>query len=475
MRRAGSSSTGGASTRSARRVTSRMRRSRLRLRVDDPALLHYRSGAFYLARAAQAGVDGTARRHARRRRCRGRADSRRAAQGLRAQGARRAPDDVDDRLAASTRGGNGDRDRPCRTAGRGRPVEDRRGRHVLVRRRLTEPCDRAGRPQHHRSVHVPGPAGAAPARLRGQRSRHQRSVSGGLGRVGAHGEARAALRGGVRERSFRGAGGHRGARRLGPRATPAGDPASPDGEVSQPRRRGRGDCVSDAAGDPGGLRARPDPGNGALARVGRARERRGARGRLPRRPQRGARAGARGDRAPADDLRGAGHGAARAALPGCRGREGGACPPCRRRAAHACPGDQRRAGCRARAPPERAAVRGGHRGEGRCLRRDTRTPRALRRRSRVRHAARRDVDPRARARRRGEWLPADPGDPVPGIPPQRGGSAPRGGGDAAVLLATRIPERDGAPNRRLRLPAWLRRALPQRRRASVCCATSPAS
>src|SRR5262245_65455224 len=28
------------------------------LRVDDPALLHYRSGAFYLARAAQAGIDG---------------------------------------------------------------------------------------------------------------------------------------------------------------------------------------------------------------------------------------------------------------------------------------------------------------------------------------------------------------------------------------------------------------------------------
>jgi len=30
----------------------------LALRVDDPALLHYRSGAFYLARAAQAGLDG---------------------------------------------------------------------------------------------------------------------------------------------------------------------------------------------------------------------------------------------------------------------------------------------------------------------------------------------------------------------------------------------------------------------------------
>jgi 2-oxoisovalerate dehydrogenase E1 component len=28
------------------------------LRIDDPALLHYRSGAFYLARSAQAGIDG---------------------------------------------------------------------------------------------------------------------------------------------------------------------------------------------------------------------------------------------------------------------------------------------------------------------------------------------------------------------------------------------------------------------------------
>ncbi len=30
----------------------------LALRVDDPALLHYRSGAFYLARAGQGGIDG---------------------------------------------------------------------------------------------------------------------------------------------------------------------------------------------------------------------------------------------------------------------------------------------------------------------------------------------------------------------------------------------------------------------------------
>ncbi|MCS7006980.1 MAG: hypothetical protein NZL88_05440, partial [Gaiellaceae bacterium] len=30
----------------------------LATRLDDPALLHYRSGAFYLARAARAGIDG---------------------------------------------------------------------------------------------------------------------------------------------------------------------------------------------------------------------------------------------------------------------------------------------------------------------------------------------------------------------------------------------------------------------------------
>src|SRR6478735_7752145 len=30
----------------------------LALRPNDPALLHYRSGAFYLARAARAGIDG---------------------------------------------------------------------------------------------------------------------------------------------------------------------------------------------------------------------------------------------------------------------------------------------------------------------------------------------------------------------------------------------------------------------------------
>ncbi len=326
----------------------------LALRVDDPALLHYRSGAFYLARASQAEIDGlrdvmlgvvaaavepiAGGRH----KVFGRKEL--AVLPMTSTIASQLPRAVGMAIAI---------DRAARL-GVAEPVEDRRGRHVLVRRRLAEPRDRAGRAQHDRSVHVPGPSGAAPARVRGQRSRDQRSVAGGLGRVGAHGAARAALRGRVRERSCRGARRHDGARRLGARAAPAGDPASADGALPQPRGRGRRDGVPDAAGDPGGLRARPDPRNRALARVGRARDRGGARGRLPRRPRRGAGARARGHRAPADDLRGAGHGAARAALPGGRRREGGACPPCRRRAAHARPGDQRRAGGRARAPPERA-------------------------------------------------------------------------------------------------------------------------
>ena len=56
-----------------------------------------------------------------------------------------------------------------------------------------------------------------------------------------------------------------------------------------------------------------------------------------------------------------------------------------------------------------------------------------------------------------------PGDPVPRVPAQRRGSAAWRGGHAAVLLAGPLPERDGRPGRGLRLPAGLRRALPQRR------------
>ena len=110
-----------------------------------------------------------------------------------------------------------------------------------------------------------------------------------------------------------------------------------------------------------------------------------------------------------------------------------------------------------------APLRRGHRCEGRRLRRHPRPPRALRRRPRVRHAARRDVDPRPRARLRGERLRAGAGDPVPRLPPQRRGPAARRGGDPAVLLAGAVPQRDGRADRGVRVPEGLRRALPQRR------------
>ena len=89
---------------------------------------------------------------------------------------------------------------------------------------------------------------------------------------------------------------------------------------------------------------------------------------------------------------------------------------------------------------------------------------ALRRRAGLRHAPRRDVDPRARARHRDLGLRPDPRDPVPRLPPQRRGPAPRRGRDAPVLLAGRVPERDGRARPGLRLPEGLRRALPQRQR-----------
>ena len=64
-------------------------------------------------------------------------------------------------------------------------------------------------------------------------------------------------------------------------------------------------------------------------------------------------------------------------------------------------------------------------------------------------------------------LPADPRDPVPRLRAQRHRSAARRGGDALVLLAAPLPQRDGGADRRLRLPEGVRRPLPQRQRASA--------
>ena len=98
------------------------------LRLTDPALLHYRSGAFYLVRAAQSSPrpGWRTRRAARpRRRCR-RTDRRRPAQGLRPPRAARDPADLDDRVASAARG----RPRLLRRAG----GEARTGHAVAARR-----------------------------------------------------------------------------------------------------------------------------------------------------------------------------------------------------------------------------------------------------------------------------------------------------------------------------------------------------
>ena len=109
-------------------------------------------------------------------------------------------------------------------------------------------------------------------------------------------------------------------------------------------------------------------------------------------------------------------------------------------------------------------VRRGRRTQGGRLRRHTRSSGALRPVARVRHAARRDEDPRPCGRHVDLGLRPDPRDPVPRIPPQRRGPAARRGGDAPVLLAGRVSQRDGRADPGLRLPEGVRRPLPQRQR-----------
>ena len=89
-----------ATTRSARPATRATRRSPRRCAPPIPALLHYRSGAFFLARAAQVGGQRpAARRAARRGRGDRGADRRRQAQGVRPPRPARHPADLDDRVA----------------------------------------------------------------------------------------------------------------------------------------------------------------------------------------------------------------------------------------------------------------------------------------------------------------------------------------------------------------------------------------
>ena len=141
------------------------------VRATDPALLHYRSGGFYCARAAQVGgVDPI------RDVLRGIVAS--ATEPI-AGGRHKVfghpklavdPDDLDDRLAPAARGRAGVRDRAAAGALRGDrapatparpPATDRRtperlarrrDRGVLLRRRVGQPRGRPGGVQHRRLV-----------------------------------------------------------------------------------------------------------------------------------------------------------------------------------------------------------------------------------------------------------------------------------------------------------------------------------
>ena len=155
------------------------------LRPTDPALLHYRSGGFFLA-ARRAGRRAATRcatccsgwsRPPRSRspaagtRCSAATTStssrrpRRSPRTCRARSASRSPSPGRAKLGVAL------------------PVARRRDRGVQLRRRVGQPLHRGRRHQHRHARGLPGPADAAAVRLRGQRHRHQRQDARGLGRA----------------------------------------------------------------------------------------------------------------------------------------------------------------------------------------------------------------------------------------------------------------------------------------------------
>ena len=165
----------------------------LALRPTDPALLHYRSGGFYCARAAQVrGLDAGPRRAAGPDGAGRRADRRRPAQGV------RAPGDLAIIPQTSTIASHLPRavGLACRAApgapARGRRRSGRRTRRgVLLRRRLGQPLHRGRGDQHRAQRRLPRAAGPAAVRLRGQRSGHLGADPGRLDRGARTAPARA--------------------------------------------------------------------------------------------------------------------------------------------------------------------------------------------------------------------------------------------------------------------------------------------
>ena len=253
----------------------------LALRPTDPALLHYRSGAFYLARAGQAGRDG-------------------AWDVLLGMAAA-----VDEPIAGGRHKVFGHHDlgvipqtstiashlpravgiafaiERAAKLGVESPMAADASRRLLVRRCVAEPRVGTDRIEQRGAHRVPGHAVAASVRLRGQRARDQRPDAGRLGRAVAARRPQLA----VERRRRRPCG-----RSPRPVSSPTGcastatRPSSiSHGPLPQSRRRRRRDRVPSAAGDPRRLRARPAARDRALARGDAPAERRAARARLPRR------------------------------------------------------------------------------------------------------------------------------------------------------------------------------------------------
>ena len=479
-RRGGCRGRAAASTRSAQPGTRATPSWRSRCAPTDPALLHYRSGAFYLARPRQVGRDGvpdimlgvTAASDEPI------AGGRHKVFGHHDLAIIPQTSTIASHLPAGRR--RRDRDRPGpRSSGVDCAWPRDADRRLQLRRCLAEPRDRAGRVQHRRArcatsacplpllfvcednglgISVPSPAGWVEARAREPADLRTRPPP-------------VTIR---RGRSTR-----RGARAMGARDTPAGRAPPPHRPLPRSRRRRCRGRLPHAAG----VRADFDPRPAARHRPRGSSRAGGAPETSSRRStSRRARACARSRSRPhgvpqletaADVMRPLAPRSPAAVAEPRRdeaGRRAGAEPLT---LAHAINGALADA-ARARIPSrslfgEDVAAKGGVYGVTRGLH--------------ARFGAGRVFDTLLDETSilglalgaRDQRLPAAAGDPVPRLPPQRRGSAPRRGGDAAVLLAGPVPQRHGRADRRATATRRASAGTSTTTTRSPSCATSPAS
>ena len=438
------------------------------LRPTDPALLHYRSGGFFLMRALQAGR--SLRRRAARRPARHvgghrRPGLRRPAQGLGRRLARRHPADLDDRLAPAPCGRRRVRDRPRPAARRRHPIwPDDAVAVCSFGDASAQPLDGGRRAEHRRLLRRAGPADAARARVRGQRPRHLGAVARrlggapprnvpGSGTCPRDGDDPDAVAAAAHEAVEHRARGERRPALLHLRTVRFLGHAGTDVEIGLPHRRPRSPPTAIAT------RCWRWPGGSAVStwRPATTRSRR-----------RVAELAAEVEAEPKLTERGRGHRAAGAAP--------GATVPGRRAAARPSPapedaGRMTLAQCINATLADALAARpemlvfgedvgrkGGVYGLTRGLQQRFGAPRVFD----TLLDEQSILGPGAGPRR--QRAAADARDPVPGLPAQRRGPAARRGGQPALLLQRRLHESDGGAHRRPRLPEGLRRPLPQRRR-----------